>query len=84
MVMPRSLTGHQDEKVPPESIHLTKVLMGVTARSPQQAIDDIKFFDDGLNPSQKEAIKFCLESQEVGCIHGPPGYFLFYLFHAKI
>ncbi|KNZ74095.1 DNA polymerase alpha-associated DNA helicase A [Termitomyces sp. J132] len=64
---------HQDEKAPPESIYLTKVLMGVTARSLQQRINDIKFFDDGLNPSQKEAIKFCLESPEVACIHGPPG-----------
>ncbi|KAG5725196.1 DNA polymerase alpha-associated DNA helicase A [Termitomyces sp. T112] len=70
----RRLTLDQkDEKAPPESIYLTKVLMGVTARSLQQRINDIKFFDDGLNPSQKEAIKFCLESPEVACIHGPPG-----------
>ncbi len=34
---------------------------------------DIQFFDNNLNPSQKEAVKFCLESPEVACIHGPPG-----------
>ncbi|KAG6899406.1 hypothetical protein C0993_010517 [Termitomyces sp. T159_Od127] len=63
----------KDEKAQPESIHLTKVLMGVIPRSPSQPINDIEFFDDALNPSQKEAIKFCIESPEVACIHGPPG-----------
>ncbi len=26
-----------------------------------------------LNDSQKEAIRFCLTSENVACIHGPPG-----------
>ncbi|KAG6860240.1 hypothetical protein C0995_013786 [Termitomyces sp. Mi166 len=69
----KRLTLLRDEKAPPESIHLTKVLMRVTPRSSTQPIRDIKFFDDSLNPSQREAIKFCLESPEVACIHGPPG-----------
>lgn len=36
-------------------------------------IKDIKYFNDTLNESQKQAIKFVLESPEVACIHGPPG-----------
>ncbi|KAG6841057.1 hypothetical protein C0991_002268 [Blastosporella zonata] len=67
------LTSLKDEKASIESLHLTKVLMGVVPRSKIQPIHALKFFDDSLNPSQKEAIKFCLESPEVACIHGPPG-----------
>ncbi|KAG6855819.1 hypothetical protein H0H87_010581 [Tephrocybe sp. NHM501043] len=69
----KRLTLPKDEKASIESLHLTKVLMGVVPRSNRQPIQDLKFFDDSLNPSQKEAIKFCLESPEVACIHGPPG-----------
>jgi DNA polymerase alpha-associated DNA helicase A len=35
--------------------------------------DEIKWFGDQLNDSQKEAIRFCLKAQSVACIHGPPG-----------
>ncbi|KAG6849713.1 hypothetical protein H0H93_006096 [Arthromyces matolae] len=69
----KRLTLPKDEKASEESLHLTKVLMGVTPRTPRQSVEAIQFFDDSLNPSQKEAIKFCLESPEVACIHGPPG-----------
>ncbi|KAL7422025.1 hypothetical protein Q5752_003798 [Cryptotrichosporon argae] len=33
----------------------------------------IKWFGDGLNDSQKEAIRFCLGAEQTACIHGPPG-----------
>lgn len=36
-------------------------------------VGDLTFFDPSLNRSQKEAVKFALESPEVACIHGPPG-----------
>lgn len=36
-------------------------------------LEGLTFFDHTLNPSQKDAIKFALESPEVACIHGPPG-----------
>ncbi|KAG1819294.1 AAA domain-containing protein [Suillus subaureus] len=39
----------------------------------QIPIAELKFFDESLNPSQQEAVKFALESREVACIHGPPG-----------
>lgn len=35
--------------------------------------NEIKWFGDRLNDSQKEAIRFCLKAQNVACIHGPPG-----------
>ncbi|KAG6914845.1 hypothetical protein DXG01_014977 [Tephrocybe rancida] len=69
----KRLTLPKDDKASIESLHLTKVLMGVEPRSVRESIHDLKFFDDGLNTSQKEAVKFCLESPEVACIHGPPG-----------
>ncbi|EAL19401.1 hypothetical protein CNBH0940 [Cryptococcus deneoformans B-3501A] len=35
--------------------------------------EDMKWFGQHLNDSQKESIKFCLKANEVACIHGPPG-----------
>lgn len=35
--------------------------------------EEIAYFDDTLNDSQKEAVRFVLKAGEVGCIHGPPG-----------
>jgi DNA polymerase alpha-associated DNA helicase A len=52
---------------------LIQVLLGIQPPSERVPITELSFFDDKLNPSQKEAIKFCLESPEVACIHGPPG-----------
>ncbi|KAI0267266.1 P-loop containing nucleoside triphosphate hydrolase protein [Gloeopeniophorella convolvens] len=52
---------------------LAEVLLGVTMPSPSIPLHGISFFDDSLNDSQKEAVKFALESPEVACIHGPPG-----------
>ncbi|KAF8153052.1 P-loop containing nucleoside triphosphate hydrolase protein [Crassisporium funariophilum] len=50
-----------------------QVLLAMKPPSTGQPIQDISFFDDTLNDSQKAAVKFCLESPEVACIHGPPG-----------
>ncbi|EDR10416.1 uncharacterized protein LACBIDRAFT_319758 [Laccaria bicolor S238N-H82] len=52
---------------------LIQVLLGITPPSRRIPLDNIVFFDEHLNESQKEAVKFCLESPEVACIHGPPG-----------
>jgi DNA polymerase alpha-associated DNA helicase A len=41
--------------------------------SPLDKLGGVTFFDDNLNPSQKEAVRFALASSEVACIHGPPG-----------
>lgn len=31
------------------------------------------FFDETLNASQQEAVRFCIGSEEIALIHGPPG-----------
>jgi DNA polymerase alpha-associated DNA helicase A len=36
---------------------------------------DVKFADDTLNESQKEAVRFSLSVPEIAVIHGPPGVF---------
>jgi DNA polymerase alpha-associated DNA helicase A len=36
-------------------------------------VRELAFFDNTLNESQRAAVKFALEAQEVACIHGPPG-----------
>ncbi|KAK0469147.1 P-loop containing nucleoside triphosphate hydrolase protein, partial [Desarmillaria tabescens] len=73
----KTVTGSKvcipDDKNVPELTPLVQVLMGMTAISKRIPVKDIQFFDNSLNPSQQEAVKFCLESPEVACIHGPPG-----------
>lgn len=34
---------------------------------------EINYFNSNLNEAQKEAVKLCLSSNELGLIHGPPG-----------
>jgi hypothetical protein len=36
-------------------------------------IKNLTFFNDGLNESQKDAVRFALKVNEIGLIHGPPG-----------
>ncbi|KAK0223853.1 P-loop containing nucleoside triphosphate hydrolase protein [Armillaria fumosa] len=70
----KTVTGSKsDDKNVPELTPLVQVLMVMTTISKRIPMNDIQFFDKNLNPSQKEAVKFCLESPEVACIHGPPG-----------
>jgi len=52
---------------------LIRVLLGLQPPSKRVPVTNISFLDEKLNPSQKTAIRFCLESPEVACIHGPPG-----------
>lgn len=53
--------------------NLTNVLLGLSDLSTPQLMDEIKFFDETLNDSQKEAVRFALGSPEISLIHGPPG-----------
>ncbi|KAF9467175.1 AAA domain-containing protein [Collybia nuda] len=69
----RSIGGKVEDKSSIESDHLLQVLLGKIPRSPSIPLESITFFDETLNSSQKEAVRFCLESREVACIHGPPG-----------
>ncbi|KAF8128688.1 AAA domain-containing protein [Boletus edulis] len=52
---------------------LVRVLLGISPPSKPSKLGDITLFDKSLNQSQKVAIRFALEAQEVACIHGPPG-----------
>jgi superfamily II DNA or RNA helicase len=36
-------------------------------------LEEMKYFNAGLNESQQEAIKKCLMSRDLSLIHGPPG-----------
>ncbi|KAI8646939.1 P-loop containing nucleoside triphosphate hydrolase protein [Parasitella parasitica] len=51
---------------------LINVLLGQSDLS-NTSPTDIDFFDQTLNESQKEAVRFALGSPEVALIHGPPG-----------
>ncbi|PFH51125.1 hypothetical protein AMATHDRAFT_143203 [Amanita thiersii Skay4041] len=63
----------QDTNTTSEQMRLTQVLLGVIFPSARVPINDLQFLDPSLNSSQKEAVRFALESPELACIHGPPG-----------
>ncbi|WVF71157.1 hypothetical protein IAT40_005955 [Kwoniella sp. CBS 6097] len=44
-----------------------------TIKDEQQQQEGLQWYDDKLNDSQKEAIRFCLTAESVACVHGPPG-----------
>ncbi|RPA72549.1 DNA helicase [Ascobolus immersus RN42] len=52
---------------------LMRVLFGHDAPSAVQEVEGLQFLDDGLNESQREAVRFALGSPDVALIHGPPG-----------
>ncbi|CAO3677560.1 unnamed protein product [Rhizopus microsporus] len=52
---------------------LINVLLGQSDISTPQKMSDIQFFDETLNDSQKEAVRFALGSNEIALVHGPPG-----------
>ena len=56
---------------------LLRVLFGLQPPTfvPPEKKDEspVTWFDETLNEGQKEAVRFVLGMQEVGCIHGPPG-----------
>ncbi|KAI9432929.1 P-loop containing nucleoside triphosphate hydrolase protein [Lactarius indigo] len=57
----------------PTRSRLIEVLLGLAMPSRGPMIHSVTFFDNSLNDSQKAAVRFALESNEVACIHGPPG-----------
>ncbi|CEI88707.1 hypothetical protein RMCBS344292_03086 [Rhizopus microsporus] len=52
---------------------LINVLLGQSDISAPQKMSNIQFFDETLNDSQKEAVRFALGSNEIALVHGPPG-----------
>jgi DNA polymerase alpha-associated DNA helicase A len=52
---------------------LSRILLGQTAPTKVTDLVDLKFFDETLNESQKEAVRFSLSAPEIALIHGPPG-----------
>lgn len=51
---------------------LARVLFGLSKPDPPKEVD-IEFFDEGLNDSQKEAVRFAVGSPQLALVHGPPG-----------
>jgi len=52
---------------------LSKILLGQAAPTLVTELEQVKFFDETLNDSQKEAVQFSLSAPEIALIHGPPG-----------
>ncbi|CAO3677519.1 unnamed protein product [Umbelopsis vinacea] len=50
---------------------LQRVLFGMQ-QPEKEEMKEIKFFDDTLNQSQREAVRFALASKDIALIHGPP------------
>ncbi|KAK9448040.1 P-loop containing nucleoside triphosphate hydrolase protein [Limtongia smithiae] len=53
---------------------LQSIVLGVTKPStPTQPEKDVKWFDNSLNKSQKQAVSKSIGDSEVTIVHGPPG-----------
>lgn len=52
---------------------LSQVLLGQRPPSPPENVSDLQFFDESLNESQKDAVRFALGAHEIALVHGPPG-----------
>lgn len=50
-----------------------EVLFGGRAPRFESALPEVAFKDPNLNESQKQAVRFALQAQEIALIHGPPG-----------
>ncbi|CCL99352.1 uncharacterized protein FIBRA_01370 [Fibroporia radiculosa] len=72
IVLPDSQPSSED-KFLPDLTQLTRVLMGMSEPSKRNFLQKIVFFDETLNSSQQDAVRFAMESPEIACIHGPPG-----------
>lgn len=52
---------------------LLRVVFGLAAPSRAGAADAPEWIAEGLNESQRDAVRFALAAREVALIHGPPG-----------
>jgi DNA polymerase alpha-associated DNA helicase A len=52
---------------------LAQILLGQARPSQIHDLVDVKFIDETLNDSQKQAVRFCLSVPDIALIHGPPG-----------
>lgn len=52
---------------------IIQLLLGETKYTPVQSSNKVKYFDENLNDSQKDAINFAINQSNITIIHGPPG-----------
>ena len=52
---------------------LSKILLGISEPTEVVEKQDVKFYDETLNDSQKDAVRMSLSAPEIALIHGPPG-----------
>ena len=75
----QTLIKLEEGKFNEKTLPLINVLFGIfeptynNSEETLNLINKLEFINDGLNESQKEAVKFALTVNEVGLIHGPPG-----------
>ncbi|KAJ1301038.1 hypothetical protein OPQ81_003459 [Rhizoctonia solani] len=71
------LVTQQASDGPPSAVQTLPLAQTLLAIKPLERYvpvsDDLAFMDNNLNDSQKEAVRFALDSPELALIHGPPG-----------
>ncbi|TPX70414.1 hypothetical protein SpCBS45565_g01747 [Spizellomyces sp. 'palustris'] len=71
--MEDALKALQDTISTPRATALHQVLLGQRSPTFAESANVIDFFNDRLNESQKEAVRFTLSANEIALVHGPPG-----------
>ena len=54
---------------------LSKILLGISEPTDVVERQDVEFYDETLNDSQKDAVRLSIFAPEIALIHGPPGVF---------
>src|SRR5690606_32983780 len=70
--MEKAITALGEAAKNSRETNLARVLFGLSAPDPATDVN-VEYFDEGLNDSQKAAVKFALGSPQLALIHGPPG-----------
>ena len=63
---------------------LSKILLGISEPTEVVEKQDIEFYDETLNDSQKDAVRMSLSAPEIAIIHGPPGVSVPFLFNLMV
>ncbi|KAH8112236.1 P-loop containing nucleoside triphosphate hydrolase protein [Phellopilus nigrolimitatus] len=72
-LVPDALSEGMKLALHPGVMTVVNVLLGINSPSTSTDARGLNFYDQSLNESQRESVRFAIGSKDVACIHGPPG-----------
>jgi DNA polymerase alpha-associated DNA helicase A len=78
MRMNKSLEQLKNYSEKDVSSEIINVVFNKNIKPDFDKIEEIKYFDDGLNDVQKDVVKKVIRTKDLALILGPPGFYLFF------